>query len=45
MFDLVNGIPVHALVVHAVVVPLALAVLGTIVIAGALAIRAERAES
>jgi hypothetical protein len=33
VFDLVNGIPVHPLVVHAVVVLLPLAVLGTIVIA------------
>ena len=33
MFDLVNGLPVHPLVVHAVVVLLPLAVLGTIVIA------------
>ena len=33
MFDLVNGLPVHPLVVHAVVVLLPLAVLGTIAIA------------
>jgi uncharacterized membrane protein len=33
MFDLINGIPVHPLVVHAVVVLLPLAVLGTISIA------------
>ncbi|MCW2849979.1 MAG: hypothetical protein JWR90_3953 [Marmoricola sp.] len=33
MFDLINGIPVHPLVVHAVVVLLPLAILGTIVIA------------
>ena len=33
MFDLVNGVPVHPLVVHAVVVLLPLAVLGTIAIA------------
>ena len=33
MFDLINGIPVHALVVHGVVVLLPLAVLGTIAIA------------
>ncbi|CAB4686853.1 MAG: hypothetical protein F2667_00900 [Actinobacteria bacterium] len=33
MFDLINGIPVHPLVVHAVVVLLPLAVLGTIAIA------------
>lgn len=33
MFDLVNGLPVHALVVHAVVVLLPLACLGTIAIA------------
>lgn len=33
MFDLVNGIPVHPLVVHAIVVLLPLAVLGTIAIA------------
>jgi uncharacterized membrane protein len=32
MFDLINGIPVHTLVVHAVVVLLPLAVLGTIAI-------------
>ena len=32
MFDLVNGIPVHPLVVHAVVVLLPLAVLGTVAI-------------
>lgn len=33
MFDLINGIPVHPLVVHAVVVLLPVAVLGTIAIA------------
>ena len=33
MFDLFNGLPVHALVVHAVVVLLPLACLGTIAIA------------
>lgn len=33
MFDLFNGLPVHALVVHAVVVLLPLAVLGTLAIA------------
>jgi len=33
MFDLVNGLPIHPLVVHAVVVLLPLAVLGTIAIA------------
>ncbi|MET1004724.1 MAG: DUF2231 domain-containing protein [Propionibacteriaceae bacterium] len=33
MFDLINGIPVHALVVHAVVVLLPLAIVGTIAIA------------
>jgi len=33
VFDLINGIPVHPLVVHAVVVFLPLAVVGTIVIA------------
>lgn len=33
MFDLVNGLPVHPLVVHAVVVLLPAAVLGTIAIA------------
>ncbi len=33
MFDLINGLPVHPLVVHAVVVLLPLAVLGTILIA------------
>lgn len=33
MFDLINGLPVHPLVVHAVVVLLPLAVLGTIAIA------------
>jgi uncharacterized membrane protein len=33
MFDLINGIPVHPLVVHAVVVLLPLAIVGTIVIA------------
>lgn len=33
MLDLVNGLPVHALVVHAVVVLLPLAALGTVVIA------------
>ena len=33
MFDLVNGVPVHPLVVHAVVVLLPLAILGTIAIA------------
>ncbi len=33
MFDLVNGIPVHPLVVHAVVVLLPLAVVGTVAIA------------
>ena len=32
MFDLVNGIPLHPLVVHAVVVLLPLAVVGTIAI-------------
>jgi len=33
MFDLINGIPIHPLVVHAVVVLLPLAILGTIAIA------------
>ncbi|WP_232679721.1 DUF2231 domain-containing protein [Nocardioides sp. R-C-SC26] len=33
MFDVINGLPVHPLVVHAVVVLLPLAVLGTIAIA------------
>ncbi len=33
MFDLINGLPVHALVVHAVVVLLPLACLGTVAIA------------
>ena len=33
MFDLINGTPVHPLVVHAVVVLLPLAILGTILIA------------
>lgn len=33
MFDLINGIPVHPLVVHAVVVLLPLAVVGTLAIA------------
>jgi hypothetical protein len=33
MFDLINGLPVHPLVVHAVVVLLPLATLGTIAIA------------
>lgn len=33
MFDLIGGLPVHALVVHAVVVLLPLAVLGTVLIA------------
>lgn len=33
MFDLFNGLPVHALVVHGVVVLLPLAILGTIAIA------------
>lgn len=33
MFDLVNGLPLHPLVVHAVVVLLPLAVLGTIALA------------
>ena len=33
MFDLINGIPVHPLVVHAIVVLLPLALLGTIAIA------------
>ncbi len=33
MFDLINGLPVHVLVVHGVVVLLPLAVLGTIAIA------------
>ncbi|GEP39318.1 hypothetical protein NPS01_29810 [Nocardioides psychrotolerans] len=33
MFDLINGIPLHPLVVHAVVVLLPLAMLGTIAIA------------
>jgi uncharacterized membrane protein len=33
VFDLVNGIPVHPLVVHAVVVLLPVAIVGTIVIA------------
>lgn len=32
MFDLVNGIPIHPLVVHAVVVLLPLTILGTLVI-------------
>lgn len=40
MFDLVNGLPVHPLVVHAVVVLLPLAVLGTIAIAAKPAWRA-----
>jgi uncharacterized membrane protein len=33
MFDLINGVPVHPLVVHAVVVLLPLAILGTVAIA------------
>lgn len=33
MFDLVNGLPVHPLVVHAVVVLLPLAIIGTLAIA------------
>jgi uncharacterized membrane protein len=33
MFDLINGIPVHPLVVHAIVVLLPLALIGTIAIA------------
>ena len=33
MFDLINGIPVHPLVVHAIVVLLPLAMLGTVAIA------------
>lgn len=33
MFDLINGLPVHPLVVHAVVVLLPMAVLGTVAIA------------
>jgi uncharacterized membrane protein len=33
MFDLINGLPVHPLVVHAVVVLLPLGILGTLVIA------------
>lgn len=33
MFDLVNGLPVHPLVVHAVVVLLPLAIVGTILVA------------
>ncbi len=33
MFDLINGLPVHPLVVHAVVVLLPLAIVGTILIA------------
>lgn len=33
MFDLINGIPVHPLVVHAVVVLLPLAMIGTVAIA------------
>jgi uncharacterized membrane protein len=33
VFDLINGIPVHPLVVHAVVVLLPLAIVGTIVVA------------
>ncbi len=33
MFDLVNGLPIHPLVVHAVVVLLPLAVIGTLAIA------------
>lgn len=33
MFDLINGLPIHPLVVHAVVVLLPLAILGTIAIA------------
>jgi hypothetical protein len=42
MFDLINGIPVHPLVVHAIVVLLPLATLGTsatflVVIVGAVA--------
>ena len=32
VFDLINGVPIHPLVVHAVVVLLPLAVLGTIAI-------------
>ncbi|WP_372736781.1 DUF2231 domain-containing protein [Nocardioides sp.] len=32
MFDLINGVPIHPLVVHAVVVLLPLAILGTIAI-------------
>lgn len=34
MFDLIDGIPVHPLVVHAIVVLLPLATLGTLAIAG-----------
>jgi len=33
MFDLINGVPIHPLVVHAIVVLLPLALLGTIAIA------------
>lgn len=33
MYDLINGVPVHPLVVHAVVVLLPLAILGTVAIA------------
>lgn len=33
MFDLINGLPVHPLVVHAVVVLLPLAIVGTVLIA------------
>jgi len=33
MFDLINGLPIHPLVVHAVVVLLPLAILGTVAIA------------
>lgn len=33
MFDLINGLPVHALIVHAVVVVVPIAALGTIAIA------------
>lgn len=33
MFDLIDGLPIHPLVVHAVVVLLPLAVLGTVVVA------------
>ncbi len=41
MFDLINGLPIHPLVVHGVVVLLPLAILGTIAIAARPAWRAD----